>query len=65
MIVFNDVTYCVSEDCANKNCRRRLDADVQACAARAGLPLSLSDFGPVCKDYRRIDEYDYRKNECP
>lgn len=65
MIVFNDITYCVSEDCVNVKCRRRLDADVQACAARVGLPLSLSDFGPVCKDYRRKDEHDYRENECP
>jgi hypothetical protein len=56
MIVFRDMTYCTREDCANENCRRRLDQDVQKCAARAGLPLSLSDFGPVCKDYRKKDE---------
>ena len=56
MIVFRDITYCSREDCENEKCRRRLDRDIRECAARAGLPLSVSDFGPVCKDYRRKEE---------
>lgn len=56
MIVFRDMTYCTREDCANEGCRRHLDADVRECAARAGLPLSLSDFSTVCEDYRKKDE---------
>ena len=53
MIVFRDMTYCVREDCMNESCRRRLDQDVLTLAERSGLPLSLSDFGSVCKDYRK------------
>lgn len=55
MIVFRDMTYCIREDCTNEHCRRRLDQDIRELAARAGLPLSVSDFGPVCKDYRKKD----------
>ena len=55
MIVFRDMTYCIREDCTNEHCRRRLDQDVRELAARVGLPLSVSDFGPVCKDYRKKD----------
>ena len=55
MIVYDDITFCVREDCANKNCRRLLTQEVRDRAADAGLPLSVSDFGPVCKDYERKD----------
>lgn len=56
MIVFRDMTYCVREDCVNESCRRRLDQDVRTLAARSGLPLSISDFGPSCEDYRKKDD---------
>lgn len=56
MIVFRDMCYCTREDCVNESCRRRLDQDVRTLAARSGLPLSISDFGPSCEDYRKKDD---------
>lgn len=55
MIVYRDMTFCVREDCANRSCRRLLTEDVQTRATEDGLPLSVSDFSPVCKDYRKKD----------
>ena len=59
MIVYRDMTFCVREDCMNDKCRRLLTDGVRNRAVAAGLPLSLSDFGPVCKDYRKKDENAY------
>lgn len=56
MIVYDDMTFCVREDCVNDKCSRLLTQEVRDRAADVGLPLSVSDFGPVCKDYRREHE---------
>lgn len=53
MIVYRDMAFCSRQDCTNEKCRRLLTKDVRNRAAAEGLPLSVSDFGPVCKDYRR------------
>ena len=55
MIVYEDMTFCIREDCTNDKCRRLLTQEVLDRAAAAGLPLSVSDFGPVCKEYRKKD----------
>ena len=51
MICYKDTTYCVSKDCVNQSCKRRMTDDIQDKAARIGLPVSLSNETETCRYY--------------
>lgn len=51
MIVYQDRTYCVSNDCCNDRCVVRLTDDIVEKAAIFGLPVSIADESKNCNCY--------------
>ena len=51
MLCYRDMTFCSAKECESKYCRRKLTEEVQDKALKVGLPLCLSDFSKVCKEY--------------
>ena len=51
MICYRDKTYCVSKDCVNQSCKRRMTDEIQEKAAAFGLPVSLTDESKICRYY--------------
>ena len=43
MICYKDTTYCVSKDCVNKSCKRRMTDEIQNKANKLCIPVSLED----------------------
>lgn len=57
MLSYRDMTFCVSSDCCNTKCPRKLTTKIMDDAKEFGLPVAYSDFANNCPDYtqRRID----------
>ena len=51
MICYKDTTYCVSKDCANKSCKRRMTDEIQNKANKLCIPVSLDDGTETCMYY--------------
>ena len=51
MICYRDRTYCVSRDCVNRNCDRRMTDEVQEKANKSCLPVSVEDGTETCRYY--------------
>lgn len=51
MICYRDTTYCVSKDCVNKSCKRRMTDEIHEKAAKCGLPVSVTDESKTCTYY--------------
>lgn len=51
MICYKDSTYCVSKDCSNKSCKKRMTDEIQDKAARLCIPVSLCDETKMCRYY--------------
>ena len=51
MICYKDTTYCVSKDCVNKSCKRRMTDEIQNKANKLCIPVSLEDGTGTCIYY--------------
>ena len=51
MICYKDTTYCISKDCVNKSCNRRMTDEIQNKANKLCIPVSLSDETKTCRYY--------------
>ena len=51
MICYKDTTYCVSKDCVNQSCKRRMTDEIQNKAMKLCIPVSLEDATGTCIYY--------------
>ena len=51
MICYKDTTYCVSKECVNQNCKRRMTDEIQNKAMKLCIPVSLADESETCNYY--------------
>lgn len=55
MIVYNDMCYCNSKDCANKECRRHL-SHIDFDRMPEWMCYSVSDFWNRCDKYQKKED---------
>ena len=53
MLCYRDMTYCTHTECKDRWCKYKITDKVIKEATKFGLPLSLSDFSEVCKQYKK------------
>lgn len=55
MISYKDMTFCIAS-CANRECPRKYTQDVRNDVVEIDLPVSMTDFSPICKVYIPLKE---------